>query len=144
MADENQKTERPNDTVLVAHVTVHLESGDSFELLPFEDTDDVKSKVCDLMKAWANSGFLIRGSEIYPWHRVRRIQATRVEEMSLHDSKLQREEWQARETARLQNSFWKTRRARKEKDEGKKENGSENGQDSGEHNGHGRPPHLAA
>ena len=93
MADENGETGTANDTVLVAYVTVHLESGDSFELLPFEDTHNVKSKVCELMKAWAKSGFLIRGSEIYPWQRVRRIEATRVEEMSLHDSKLQREEW---------------------------------------------------
>ncbi len=140
MADENGETGAASDTVLVAYVTVHLESGDSFELLPFEDTHDVKSKVCELMKAWAKSGFLIRGSEIYPWQRVRRIEATRVEEMSLHDSKLQREEWQARETARLQNSFWKTKRARREKDEGEEEHGEE----SGERNGHGKPPRLAA
>ena len=138
MGDGYGETGPANDTVLVAHVTVHLESGESFELLPFEDTDDVKSKVCELMKAWAQSGFLIRGSEIYPWHRVRRIEATRVEEMSPYDSKLQREEWQARETARLQNSFWKTKRARRAKEE------EESGGESGEQKDRGKPPRLAA
>jgi hypothetical protein len=144
MADANEKAGPANDAVLVAYVTVHLESGESFELLPFEDTGDVKSKVCELMKAWAGSGFLIRGSEIYPWHRVLRIEATRVEEMSPYDSELRRKEWQARETARLQSSFWKTKRARKEKGEGGEESGPENSQDSGEHNDDGKSKGLAA
>jgi hypothetical protein len=140
MADAEEKAVPANDSVLVAFVTVHLESGESLELLPFEDHDDVKSKVCDLMTAWAKSGFLIRGSEIYPWHRVRRIEATRVEEMSQYNSKLQREEWQARETERLQQSFWKTKRPREEKEEG----GEEKGKDSGDRNGDGKQPRLAA
>ena len=42
-------TPRPSDTVLIAYATVHLESGESFELLPFEDANDVKSRVCDLI-----------------------------------------------------------------------------------------------
>ena len=133
MADANGKPVPANDTVLVAYVTVHLESGDSFELLPFEDTEDVKSKVCELMKAWAKSGFLIRGGEIYPWHRVRRIVATRVEEISLFDAELRREEWQAQETARMQQSFWKTKRARKEKEEGKEEGSEKPGEGGGSH-----------
>jgi hypothetical protein len=138
MADANGAAAPANDTVLVAFVTVHLESGESFELLPFEDTHDVKSKVCDLMTAWARSGFLICGSAIYPWHRVRRIEAIRVEEMSPGDSKLQREEWQARETKRLQDSFWRTKRARVEKDE------DESGKGAEEPHHHDGPPHLAA
>jgi hypothetical protein len=39
MADGNGK--QGDETVLVAWVTVHLESGESFELLPFEDAQDV-------------------------------------------------------------------------------------------------------
>ena len=43
MADKKE-TERPEgETVLVANVTVHLTSGTSFELLPFQDDVDVKS-----------------------------------------------------------------------------------------------------
>ena len=42
MADKKE-TERPEgETVLVANVTVHLTSGTSFELLPFQDDVDVK------------------------------------------------------------------------------------------------------
>jgi hypothetical protein len=133
MAEFDERAERSNGTVLIAYVTVHLESGESFELLPFEDAEDVKTKVCELMKAWAKSGFLIRGSHIYPWHRVRRIEATKVEELSLSDSRLRMEEWKARDTAQMQNSFWKTKRLHKETEE----------RDEGYHDG-GRPPSLAA
>lgn len=142
MADADEKTQRANDSVLVAFVTVHLESGESFDLLPFEDASDVKSKVSDLMKAWASSGFLIRGSEIYPWHRVQRIEATRVEEMSSGDSNLQRQEWQSKETARLQNSFWKTKQQKKE---GGEDKGEQSEEQSGEKNGsQGKPSRMAA
>jgi hypothetical protein len=111
MADTNEKSQQGNETVLVAYVTVHLESGESFELLPFEDAQDVKSKVSDLMGDWAKSGFLIRGSHIYPWHRVQRIEATKVEEMSESDSRRRLDEWQAKDMARLQQGFWKTKQA---------------------------------
>lgn len=117
MGDTEDRGERLDGTVLVAWVTVHLESGASFELLPFEDPEDVKRKVCDLMKAWAKSGFLIRGSEIYPWHRVQRIEATRVEEMSRADAMMRREEWHANDAARMHQSFWKTRRPRPERED---------------------------
>jgi hypothetical protein len=129
MADE--KAQR-DETVLMAWVTVHLESGESFELLPFEDAEDVKSRVSDLMTEWAKSGFLIRGGHIYPWHRVQRIEATKVEELSNADSKLRVEEWRARETAHLQQNFWKTKREREKK---------ESGEDGGKE---GHSPRMAA
>lgn len=138
MADAEDKNGRENDTVLLAYVTVHLDSDESFELLPFEDAQDVKSKVSDLMKDWAKSGFLVRGNEFYPWHRVRRIEATRVEEMSAGDAKLQRGQWEARETARMQQSFWRTKHARDEKEEEKEGNGGESGEKKGDQ------PHMAA
>src|ERR1700727_3333320 len=99
MADAN-KTTQDDGTVLVAYVTVHLESGEQLELLPFEDAQDVKSKVSALMGDWAKSGFLIRGSEIIPWHRVQRVEATKVEELSQSDSKKRLDDWQAKDTAR--------------------------------------------
>jgi len=133
MADTYDRAEEREETVLVAHVTVHLESGESFELLPFEDALDVKSRVCDLMRAWAKSGFLIRGSHIYPWHRVRRIEATQVEELSKADSKLHMEEFRCRDTERMLQSFWKTKRERKQKDED---------EEPGEHRA--TPPRFAA
>jgi len=136
MVYESDRTEPAEETVLVAYVTVHLESGESFDLLPFEDAEDVKSKVCELMKAWAKSGFLIRGSHIYPWHRVKRIEATKVEELSRSDSSLRMEEWHARDTARLQQSFWKTKRTRGDRDDGGEGEG-------GERPGN-EPPRMAA
>lgn len=110
MADADERA--ANETVLVAYVTAHLLSGDTFELLPFEDADDVKTKVSDLLADWAKSGFLIRGSDIVPWHQVRR-----VEELSRGESALRRKEWEAHEVARWQQSYWRTKRERKQKEE---------------------------
>lgn len=112
-----------NETVLLAYVTVHLHSGDSFELLPFEDPQDVKSKVNDLLADWSRSGFLIRGSRIYPWHQVRLIEATKVLEVAGEESARQIAEWQARDVARLQQSFWRTKEPRQKPDSGE---GAEN------------------
>lgn len=130
MAETNGKGETllPTDTVLVAYVTVHLDEGESFELFPFEDTNDVKSKVSDLVDKWVKSGFLIRGNQIVPWHRVRRLEATKVEDLQLADARLRREQWQARETERLQQSFWLTREPREKQ-----------GQEEGENSNGGKP-----
>jgi hypothetical protein len=117
MANTDEKTQQEDGTVLVAYVTVHLESGESFELLPFEDAQDVKSKVGDLLKDWAKSGFLIRGNHIYPWHRVKLVEATKVEELSRDESKLRVQEWQAGDKARLQQSFWMTKQPREKKED---------------------------
>ncbi|HEY1809291.1 MAG TPA: hypothetical protein VGG42_12055 [Acidobacteriaceae bacterium] len=124
MADKNARGETlvPTDTVLVAWVTVVLDDGESFELLPFEDTHDVKSKVTDLVEEWVRTGCLVRGNRIYPWHRVLRLEATRVEELKLADARLRREQWQAQETERLQQSFWQTRESREKRNEGEKNN----------------------
>jgi hypothetical protein len=118
MADVKEKAPQQKGTMLVAWVTVHLAEGESFEMLPFEDENDVKAKVSDLLADWAKSGFLIRGSDIIPWNRVRRIEATKVEELSRDESALRRKEWESRETARLQQSFWRTKQAREKKEEG--------------------------
>lgn len=124
MADSNKTTETllPTDTVLVAYVTVHLLDGQSFELLPFEDTHDVKSKVTDLVEEWVRSGVLVRGSQLIPWHRVQRLEASNVEELKLVDARLRREQWQAKETERLQQGFWQTKLPREKRNEGEKEN----------------------
>ncbi|MGA8108615.1 MAG: hypothetical protein WBD46_10885 [Acidobacteriaceae bacterium] len=115
MADPEEQA--ASDTVLVAYVTVHLVSGESFELLPFEDANDVKAKVSDLLAAWAKSGFLVRGNQIVPWHQVRRAEAVRVEELSRDESELRRREWEAQELARMQKSCWRTKKEREKKEE---------------------------
>lgn len=113
---------RPSDTVLFAYATVHLESGESFELLPFEDPNDVKSRVCDLIEDWARSGYLVRGNLYYPWHRVRRVEVTKVVELTLAEAERQRRADGSEETARLQRSFWRTKhaRSRENKEHGEK------------------------
>lgn len=115
MADRNEK-EALEATVLVAQVTVHLEDGQSFELLPFQDTQDVKSKVQQLVGDWAQSGFLMRGGTIYPWYRVTRIEATQVDELPRGDAEQRMKDWRARDTERMVQSFWKTKKAKEKKD----------------------------
>ncbi len=122
-----REAERPqNETVLVAHVTVHLISGDSFELLPFLDDVDVKSRVTDLLDDWAKSGYLVRGSQIYPWQQVKLVAATSVTELSRHESEAQRIERQALDSAHLQQAFWKTKQPRERKQEGGQKEGQGN------------------
>lgn len=130
MAENNGKAEKtllPTDTVLVAYVTVHLDDGESFELLPFEDTHDVKSKVGDLVEEWVRSGFLVRGNTLYPWHRVRRLEATRVEDLRLADARLRREQWQAQQTEHLQQSFWRTKQPREKRNQEENEESGKSG-----------------
>jgi len=123
VADGNDK-QGANETVLIAYVTVQLDSGESFDLLPFEDANDVKSKVEDLLEDWAKSGFLARGNEFYPWHRVKKIDATKVVEMSRSEADRLRTADGTQELVRMQQSFWKTKQAReKKKEEGEKGGG---------------------
>jgi len=111
-----------HDTVLIAYATVHLESGESFELLPFEDPNDVKSRVCDLIEDWARSGYLVRGNQYYPWHRVRRVEVTKVVEMTRDEADRELRNNGTQEAARLQRSFWRTKhpRERRHRDEHEK------------------------
>lgn len=117
MPEETQ----PPDTVLIAHATVHLANGESFDLLPFESREDVKSRVTDLMENWAKSGFLLRGRYVYPWHQVARIEVTSVEEMSSAESEQRLIDWEINDQYGLQQGFWKTKKAREKKDETKEE-----------------------
>lgn len=132
MADA-ETASQPGSTVLIANVTVHLASGESFELLPFADEQDVKSKVTDLLDDWAKSGYLMRGGRIYPWHQVKLIEAE-VNELSKQASEQQILEWKAADLVKLQQDFWKTKqpRAKKGKDQDKKaEGGKQEDQENG-------------
>jgi hypothetical protein len=122
-----EETKQPN-TVLIAHVTVHLVNGESFDLLPFESAEDVKSKVNDLVESWGKSGFLLRGRRIYPWHQVLQIEVTSVEELSQSEAAQRLIDWEISDQLRLQNGFWKTKKEREKKEEsgkGKQESASE-------------------
>jgi hypothetical protein len=127
VADDRETSDRetPGETVLVAHVTVHLENGQAFELLPFVDEKDVKSKVTDLLEDWSRSGFLVRGSQIVPWHRVERLEATRVEEIARAEAERRLSAWNAQDPAQYQQAFWKTKEARGKKDKDEDKDGEE-------------------
>ncbi len=116
----------PNaETILIAHVTAQLLDGSSFELYPFIDAEDVKAKVSDLIAGWASSGFLLRGSHLIPWHQVKLLEATSVEEMTRQEAQQRLLSWQAEDQRKAVQGFWKTK---KEKASGDKdgENGGDN------------------
>ena len=117
-----EKTNQP-DTVLIAHATVHLVNGESLDLLPFTDAEDVKSEVADLMENWSMSGFLLRGRYLHPWHQVARIEVTSVEEISRSEADQRLIDWEINDQYRLQQGFWKTKKAREKKDESKEGSG---------------------
>ena len=67
--------------LLIAQLRAHLVSGESFDLLPIQHEQDVKSEVESLVESWSESGFLVHGRFIYPWHQVKHVEVTQVEEM---------------------------------------------------------------
>jgi hypothetical protein len=116
------------ETLLIAHVTVHLANEESFELYPFVDPYDVKTKVSDLVEGWASSGFLLRGSRMYPWHQVRLLETTSVEEMTRQEAQQRMLAWQAEDQARAVQSFWKTKQDKSKKDDKDKKEGDNKGE----------------
>jgi hypothetical protein len=122
LAESHESTHEPTqtqpDTLLIAHVRVHLLTGESFELYPFVDPDDVKSKVSELVEGWAGSGFLLRGARLYPWHQVRLIEAATVEEITRQQAQQLLLAWQAEDQIRAVQSFWKTKKEKAKKAEG--------------------------
>jgi hypothetical protein len=113
MAETHENQPLSPDTLLIAHVTAHLVDGTSFELYPFVDTQDVKSKVSELVEGWANSGFLLRGSHLIPWHQVKQLEATSVEEITHPEAHQRLMSWQAEDQRRAVDSFWKTKQEKK-------------------------------
>ena len=130
--------ENSPETLLIAHVTAHLLDGTSFELYPFVDVDDVKNKVSELVEGWANSGFLLRGAHLVPWHQVKLIEATSVEEISRQEAQQRLMTWQAEDQRRAVQNFWKTKNEKKEEKDGKdEEKGEQSEGDSGVQGGEG-------
>ncbi len=108
---EHSGTEQENHKVLlIAHLKAHLVNGEAFELLPIKHEEDVKNEVSALLQSWASSGFLLRGRHIYPWHQVRMVEVLNVEELPLREAHQRLEELYAADRARLQETFWRTRR----------------------------------
>ena len=102
--------EKESKVLLIAQLRAFLVSGESFDLLPIKHEQDVKSEVESLVESWAESGFLVHGRFIYPWHQVNHIEVTQVEEMPLQLAHQRFDELYAAQRARMQEDFWRTRR----------------------------------
>jgi hypothetical protein len=102
--------DREPKVLLIAQLRAFLVSGESFELLPIRHEQDVKSEVESLVQSWSESGFLVHGRFIYPWHQVKHVEVTQVEEMPIELAHQRFEELYAAERARTQEDFWRTRR----------------------------------
>jgi hypothetical protein len=113
------KEEKEPKVLLIAQLRAFLVSGESFDLLPIKHEQDVKSEVESLVESWAESGFLVHGRFIYPWHQVRQVEVTQVEEMPLQLAHQRFEELYAAQRARMQEDFWRTRRKTEKKPEEK-------------------------
>ena len=126
MAENNQ--ENAPKTLLIAHATAQLVTGESFELLPFTDENDVKAKFSQLMDDWAKSGFLLRGPRTYPWHQVRQVNVTSVDEVPEREARQRMLDWELADMAHQQQSFWKTKKQQeadsKESKDGKEDKSS--------------------
>lgn len=118
MANESDpKHTNETQVLLIAQLRAHLVSGESFDLLPIKHENDVKSEVESLTQSWAESGFLVHGRFIYPWHQVKWVEVTQVEEMPLQLAYRRYDELYAAERARMQENFWRTRHKTEKKTE---------------------------
>jgi hypothetical protein len=113
------KEEKEPKVLLIAQLRAFLISGESFDLLPIKHEQDVKSEVESLVESWTESGFLVHGRFIYPWHQVKHVEVTQVEEMPLELAHQRFDELFAAQRARLQEDFWRTRRKTEKKPEEK-------------------------
>ncbi len=132
MADEkdDEKKEQKNkqpQVILIAYLKAHLVDGGSIDLLPIRHENDVKSDVNKLLEDWASSGFLLRGNIAYPWHQVKQVEVTRVEELAPHEVHQRMMELEGASRAQMQNGFWKTRETDDSKESGKGEKKEKDG-----------------
>lgn len=121
------------ETLLIAHVSAHLLDGTAFELYPFVDENDVKAKVSELVEGWASSGFLLRGSHLIPWHQVKHLEASSVEEITYQEAQQRLLSWQAEDQLRAVKNFWKTKKEKEKEEEKGDEKGKEEGGGAGGH-----------
>jgi hypothetical protein len=117
--ESDAKDNNEPQVLLIAQLRAFLVSGESFDLLPIKHERDVKSEVESLVQSWADSGFLVHGRFIYPWHQLRHVEVTQVEEMPLQLAHQRFEELYAAERARMQEDFWRTRQKTEKTDEKK-------------------------
>ncbi len=116
---QDEKQQHQPAVLLIAQVRAHLVSGESLELLPIQHERDVKHEVESLVQSWSESGFLLHGRYLYPWHEVRRIEVVSVEELPAALAHQRLNELLGNDRARVQESFWRTRHEEGQGDEKK-------------------------
>ncbi|MGI8772393.1 MAG: hypothetical protein ACR2JE_13265 [Acidobacteriaceae bacterium] len=129
----HQQSDYPNHlpkTLLIAHVRAHLVSGEAFDLLPIKHEQDVKTEVSALIESWSKSGFLLRGRFVYPWHQVKQIEITSIEELPLRLAEQRFDDLYAAERARTQEDFWRTKQKSSDSKDGGKDDKKEGGKSS--------------
>ena len=119
MPTEEKKDEEqaPPPVILIAHLEAHLLSGETIGLLPIRHENDVKSDVTKLLEDWAKSGFLLRGNIAYPWHQVKQVVVTRIDELSPQEAHQRMLELEGASRAQIAKGFWKTREDAEKKDD---------------------------
>ncbi len=119
--EEDKQAPAQPQVVLIAYLEAHLVSEESIDLLPIRHENDVKSDVTKLLEDWAKSGFLLRGNVAYPWHQVKQVVVTRIEELAPHEVHQRLLELEGASRAQMANGFWKTRAQAGNDDDKKKD-----------------------
>jgi hypothetical protein len=122
--DPDTKEENQPKVLLIAQLRAFLVSGESFALLPIKHEQDVKTEVESLVESWAESGFLLHGRFIYPWHQIKHVEVTEVEEMPLQLAQQRFDDLYAAQRARMQEDFWRTRQKSEKKEKEKSADGA--------------------
>jgi hypothetical protein len=117
----DDKDRQKEDILLVARVKAFLLNGDSIDLLPFKHEEDVRAEVNKFIEDWAKTGFLLKGSFLYPWHQVKMLEVVSVSALTHAQAPPYLEDW--RKDTEAQKAFWKTRKSQAKQDEEKEENG---------------------
>ncbi len=131
MADSQDKDkkqqggEQQPQVILIAHLHAQLVSGETLKLLPIRHENDVKSDVIKLLEDWAKSGFLLRGNVAYPWHQVKLVEVTEIEELAPHEVHQRMLTLEGEDRAQMQQGFWKTRAVQKDEKDQEKNEGEE-------------------
>jgi hypothetical protein len=106
MAEEKEKPRE--DVLLVADVRATFLNGDTIELLPFKNEEDVRSEINKFIEDWVKTGFLLKENFLYPWHQVKSVEVVSVQAMTHAQAEPYLEVWQR--DAEGQKLFWKTRK----------------------------------
>jgi len=112
---EDKKDEPKEDILLIAEVRAHFLDGETVELLPFKNEEDVRAEVNKFIEDWSKTGFLLKENFMYPWHRVKEVEVVSVQAMTHAQAAPYLDQWD--QDTEAQKFFWKTRKPQGKKEE---------------------------